>query len=81
MGKRNEETKKLLKTFNYHKPSEKGLKEITELREEFSVLQQLIEKVAPQSRERSVALTHLETTAMWAIKSVVFNDDKSEVAG
>jgi len=31
-------------------------------------------EVAGESRERSVALTNLEQSAMWAIKAVVYND-------
>jgi uncharacterized coiled-coil DUF342 family protein len=68
------------KTYAYHKPSAEGLKKITELRQAFSDLHDQIEELAPQSREKSVALTNLETTAMWAIKSVVCNDPESEVA-
>ena len=68
------------KTFMYHKPSDDGLAKITELRNAFSHLHSLIESTCPLSRERSVALTELETTAMWAIKSVVSNDPKSEVS-
>jgi hypothetical protein len=30
------------------------------------------------SRQRAVAVTELETAAMWAIKAVVFNDPASE---
>ena len=67
------------KTFAYHKPSEDGLKKITTIREAYSVLKASIEDLAPPSRERSVALTELETSAMWAIKSVVHNDSESEV--
>lgn len=70
-----------MKTFSYHKPSDDGLAKVTSLREAFSGLHSLIEQTCPQSREKSVALTNLETTAMWAIKAVVFNDPKSEVAG
>lgn len=65
------------KPFAYHKPSDDGLAKITELREEFSRLKATIERVCPESRHRSVTLTELETTAMWAIKSVVFNDPNS----
>lgn len=68
------------KTFAYHKPSEAGLETIRELREAFSALHDKIEAVAPHTRERSIALTELETSAMWAIKSVVCNDPESEVA-
>ena len=67
------------KPFAYHRPSEDGLSRINALREAYSSLQRLIEEVAPASRQRAVALTELETSAMWAIKSVVFNDPKSEV--
>ena len=68
----------MLKTFAYHKPGEDGLSKIRELREAFSELHTKIESLAPASRERSVALTNLETTAMWAIKAVVVNDPASE---
>lgn len=67
------------KPFAYHKPSDDGLARITELREGFSALSAAIERVCPPSRHRSVALTELETAAMWAIKAVVFNDPQSEV--
>jgi hypothetical protein len=68
------------KPFAYHKPSEDGLARITVLREKFSELERIIETLCPESRHRSVAITQLETTAMWAIKAVVFNDPASEVA-
>jgi hypothetical protein len=70
----------LRKSYAYHKPSEAGIEKIRVLREAFSQLHDLIESTAPVSRERAVALTKLETTAMWAIKSVVCNDPESEVA-
>lgn len=70
----------MLKTFQYHKPSEDALERITRLREAFSVVHGAIEEVAPVSRERSVALTELETSAMWAVKAVVFNDPASEAS-
>lgn len=67
------------KPFAYHKPSEDGLERITLLRERFSELRRCIENICPNSRHKAVALTELETTAMWAIKAVVFNDPASEV--
>lgn len=68
----------MLKTFAYHKPSDDGLKKINMLREAFSEIHSNISVLCPDSREKSVALTNLETTAMWAIKAVVCNDPKSE---
>lgn len=65
------------KAFAFHVPSEASKKAITELRRSFSELEQLIQVYAPNSRQRSVALTNLETAAMWAIKSVVSTDPES----
>lgn len=65
------------KPYAYHKPSNEGLAKITLLREHFSEGERLIREICPESRHRSVALTENETTAMWAIKSVVFNDPNS----
>lgn len=70
----------MLKTFAYHKPSTEGLEKITKLREAFSAVAALMDEVCPQSRERSIAFTELETSAMWAIKSIVCNDPKSEAS-
>lgn len=68
------------KPYAYHKPSDDGMTRINALRESFSELGKLIQKTCPESRHKSVAITNLETTAMWAIKAVVFNDPNSEVA-
>lgn len=68
------------KTYAYHKPSAEGLKKIDELRQLFSKVDDEIRRLSPVSREQSVALTHLETMAMWAIKAVVCNDPQSEIA-
>ena len=67
------------KPYAYHKPSTVGLARITALREAFSVVDRAIKAYCPESRHRSVAITELETTAMWAIKAVVFNDPESIV--
>lgn len=68
------------KPYAYHKPSAEGLAKINKLREHFSEGERLIKEICPQSRHQSVALTNNETTAMWAIKAVVFNDPDSEVS-
>ena len=67
------------KPFAYHKPSADGLARITALREAYSYLQQIIEINCVASRQKAIAITELETSAMWAIKAVVFNDPNSEV--
>jgi hypothetical protein len=67
------------KPFAYHTPSPDGLTRITALREAFSVVKAAIEANCDNSRHKSVAITELETAAMWAIKAVVFNDPASVV--
>lgn len=67
------------KPFAYHKPSDAGMAKINDIRHTFSNTKRIIEETCPESRQRSVALTELETAAMWAIKAVVFNDPTSEV--
>jgi hypothetical protein len=68
------------KPFAYHQPSPDGLTKITALRLAFSETKAIIEQTCPESRQRAVAITELETAAMWAIKAVVFNDPDSVVA-
>ncbi len=67
------------KPFAYHKPSDDGMTRINNLREAYSVVKKVIEDNCPPSRQQSVAITELETSAMWAIKAVVFNDPQSKV--
>lgn len=69
------------KTYQYHKPSTLGLEKVARLRKAFSDLDDIIRLESPVSREQSVALTNLETAAMWAIKAVVCNDPESQVEG
>jgi hypothetical protein len=71
----------MLRTFAYHKPGANGLKKIQILREAFSELHEMIQEMCPQSREKSETLTLLETSGMWAVKSVVINDPDSEPEG
>lgn len=68
------------KPYGYHKPSAEGLDKINQLRRHFTEGERLIKEVCPVSRHQSVAITQNETTAMWAIKAVVFNDPDSEVS-
>lgn len=67
------------KPFAYHKPSDEGLARITTIREAYSNIKGILEQTCPTSRQLSVAITELETSAMWAIKAVVFNDPNSTV--
>jgi len=58
------------KIYDSFRVTDEGVEKIMQLREGFSTLHDLIEACAPSSRERSVALTHLETAAMFANKAI-----------
>jgi hypothetical protein len=70
---------RMKKTYAHHKPSPAAVERIAEIRREFSRLHEHLEAGCPASRERSIALTELETAAMWAIKAVVLNDPGSVI--
>lgn len=59
--------------FDYQKPSEENIKKIEAVREAYKVLHAHLLTLAP-SREISLAITNLEQSAMWATKSLVFNE-------
>ena len=67
------------KPYAYHKPSPEGLDKVNRLRAAFSFVEREIQACCADSRQKSIAITNNEQTAMWAIKAVVFNDPKSEV--
>ena len=62
--------------FGYFKPSADMLPRIQEVREGYSDLHKFL-LTLPASRQRSIAITELETSAMWCIKGLVLNDGGS----
>lgn len=69
------------KTFTHHVPSPTGGQTIAAIRAAFSNLQAELDRLLPMpSREKAVAITNLETSAMWATKAVVMNDPLSKVS-
>ena len=69
--------------FGYFKPSEEMLPVIQNVRDAYSTIHKVL-LTLPGSRQRAIAITELETSAMWAIKGLVLNDSGStqpEVSG
>lgn len=62
--------------FGYFKPAEYMLPIIQDVRNAYSALHQALLEL-PNSRQRAIAITELETSAMWAIKGLVLNDEGS----
>ena len=58
-------------TFKDILPSDEAMKKAHELKHRYIFLESEIEKVLPHSRERSIAITELQTSCMWAMKAVL----------
>lgn len=56
--------------FTYHAPKEGQPEKYQAIREKAKELAYLIDDAAPQSREKSLAMTKLEETVMWANASI-----------
>ena len=59
--------------FKYHSPKEGQPEKYTQIREKAKELAYLIDELAPQSREKSLAITKLEESVMWANASIARN--------
>ena len=59
--------------FKYHAPKEGQPEKYNAIREKAKELAYLIDEVCPNSREKSVAMTNLETCVMWANASIARN--------
>lgn len=62
--------------FGYFKPADSSLSLIQETRDAYSTVHKFL-LTLPSSRQRQIAITELETSAMWAIKGLVLNDPLS----
>lgn len=59
--------------FKYHTPQEGQPEKYEAIREKAKELAYLIEELCPHSREKSLALTNLETAVMWANAAIARN--------
>lgn len=64
--------------FFNHRPTEECAALLALIREGFRTLRDEVASLVPHSREKSLALTHLQTAMMFAIQGTVINDEDSE---
>lgn len=62
------------KAFTYHPPKDGQSERYVELREKAKEFAEMIDANCPDSREKSLALTKLEETIMWANASIARNE-------
>jgi hypothetical protein len=69
-----EDTKRLDNNFSYHAPKDDQTERYEEIREYAKDLALIMLQFCPPSRERSLALTQLEDSVMWANASIARNE-------
>ena len=60
--------------FTYHAPKEDQIARYTEIRQNAKLTAELLDKLCPDSREKSLAMTKLEEAVMWANASIARNE-------
>ena len=60
--------------FTYHPPKPGQPEKYTELRDAMKDVALLIDELCPDSREKSLAMTKLEESSMWANASIARNE-------
>jgi len=61
-------------TFTYRAPKGDQIRRYEGLRNEAKMLAYMIEAYVPDSKEKSLAKTHLEEVIMWANKAIAINE-------
>jgi hypothetical protein len=61
------------RAFTYHAPKEGQPEKYQAIRDKAKELAYVIDKETPESREKSLAMTKLEETVMWANASIARN--------
>lgn len=69
----NPDTDKIENNFTYHAPKEGQPEKYQKIREKAKELAYLIHEECPNSREKSIAMTELESCVFWANASIARN--------
>lgn len=72
-------TSSLAVSLTNHSPDDQQIVWIEQLRKAADELCRVIDSVCPESREASLAKTHLEESVMWSVKSVVLPREDGKV--
>jgi hypothetical protein len=59
--------------YKYHSPKQGQAEKYSDIRAKAKELAELIELECPDSRERSIAFTNIETAVMWANAAIARN--------
>lgn len=73
-----DETTEIENKHTYHPPTPEQVEKYPKIREKTKELEILIRQLVPPSRERSIAITHLETSTFWANAGIARNENKDD---
>ena len=59
--------------YKYHTPNDAQVRRYQDIRDKAKELATMFNEVCPDSRERSIAFTNLETAVMWANAAIARN--------
>ena len=68
------EPTELARRFTYHAPKGDQAERYEQLRAAFGTVATLVDALVPNSREKSVAMTELETAMFWANAGIARNE-------
>ena len=68
----------LANRFTYHPPRPDQVNRYQDIREHARALANMLDRHCPDSREKSLAMTHLEEAVMWANASIARNEAGEE---
>jgi hypothetical protein len=68
------DNKEIMKRFTYHAPKGDQAERYSQIRDNGRKFARLIDKLCPESREKSLAITKLEEAVMWANAAIARND-------
>lgn len=64
------DTADLNNRFTYHAPKPEDTQKFVQLRGEVLRVAELLNEICPESREKSLSVTHLEEAVFWAIAAI-----------
>lgn len=67
--------------FTYHKPSGDQPERYERIRQQAKSLAESIQAQCPESREKSLAFTHLQEVVMWANAGIAINERTDKLKG
>jgi hypothetical protein len=79
MTSRIEQKEALDHTLTSHKLSEKNIKDVEKLRQIAKQFGHLVIDLCPDGRNKSLAITNLEQSLMWAVKAIACDGENNEV--